>query len=464
MGSNKSIFQCPRCKKTSERAKIFPCGGYCIDCVEELLKSFETDRLKSESVKKLKSHLKMADSNIEDFENDVNISYDSIMEHCLNLRNQVQLETEILIKKVHDFNEEKINDIDEYEKKLLASFKHKKEPTFIQEMKIFRDNWGTYLENQSIQSIEIQNANNLGENICSRLKTEKAKLNLSFFGGSKLEFCKNPDEITSDILGNFVLRNSINLSLNPSKKLDIKKLLPDLDRTKQRPIFELFDNQKFCVGYKDATGFLNVALIDENLVVNYRFRTSDICFNGFGLLTNKTQILVWQNGQSGNRLTKLSFDLKIVKEKILKLVHLKKKKMSANDSIICLLDNDKIKVFDWDLNFLIGVGQSLIKTGLYYILDETKINGFFLNGQMLYVLYSGRMDIMNIETGVKMRSIQMKADKLRLDSNENLIFWSKKESKMTQCTKEGFYSNSFNVDQDIIDFIIFKTGNILLLK
>ena len=219
-----SVFECPNCKREVQEAKILPCNIYCKKCVQDILSSLDECKKEfkcefcgdthhipksgftdfnfkskfqpkssikevdiSESGEKLKANLKNIDSKIKEMRNKMEKSSDLISNHCLGLRNQVQLETEVLIKHLKDLSIQKIDEITDYEKKCLSIDTLNMEQTFIQEMEKFRNEWETNLTYNSNNEIEIQKANELSEIILKRVPDENLKLDLLLFDGSVME-------------------------------------------------------------------------------------------------------------------------------------------------------------------------------------------------------------------------------------------------------------------------------------
>ena len=76
----------------------------------------------------------------------------------MKLRKDVQLETEILIKKIKGISEEKISDINKYKKECLSMDRSKIDQTFEQEMEKFSEQCKLYLENVSTEEMDIVKA------------------------------------------------------------------------------------------------------------------------------------------------------------------------------------------------------------------------------------------------------------------------------------------------------------------
>ena len=92
------------------------------------------------------------------------------------------------------------------------------------------------------------------------------------------------------------------------------------------------------------------------------------------------------------------------------------------------------------------------------------INSFLLNDLEMYLLHNDHLDIININTGKKVRTIQTTSDKLRFDFNKYPYFWSKRQQMVFVYNSNSDFLKQIRVEDDFFDFIIFKTGNIFYLK
>jgi hypothetical protein len=75
------------------------------------------------SVESLKSKLVEIKMMNEELKANLDNGVDQVRDHCVKLRNDVHLKTEILIEQIHQLNEELIKEIDDYEKKCIESYK-----------------------------------------------------------------------------------------------------------------------------------------------------------------------------------------------------------------------------------------------------------------------------------------------------------------------------------------------------
>ena len=96
---------------------------------------------RNENVNKLRLKLEEIERSYDEFKAKPETGADEISEYCSRLRNQVHLQTDILIEHVHQFNEDMLAQIDEYEKQCMNSFEENsvlydnKKRTFMNEKK-----------------------------------------------------------------------------------------------------------------------------------------------------------------------------------------------------------------------------------------------------------------------------------------------------------------------------------------
>jgi hypothetical protein len=154
------VTTCLVCSKIYIDPRILPCGeSACYKCIQDLSnkrnefncklcngkhtpasrEGFPVNRpllkllgVKAERVStnprvnELKTKLEQAETKCDKFKLDLNKGVDQISEHCIQLRNKVDLHAEILFEKVHQFKSSLIGEINKYEKESIQSFKSTK--------------------------------------------------------------------------------------------------------------------------------------------------------------------------------------------------------------------------------------------------------------------------------------------------------------------------------------------------
>jgi hypothetical protein len=91
----------------------------------KLIKARAEDVYRNRNVDELKAKLAEIKSKSDQFKFNLDSGVGQLKEHCILLRNQVQLQTELLIEKIQRFNESLILEIDNHEKECIRLFNEK---------------------------------------------------------------------------------------------------------------------------------------------------------------------------------------------------------------------------------------------------------------------------------------------------------------------------------------------------
>ncbi len=144
---------CPLCSEFFRDPWLLPCGmSACHECIRaikcpdckqqhtpadkshgfltnkillKLIESKSSDVYRGKQVENLKTKLAEIKNSRDNFKADLKNATENIQENCFQLRNQVHLETDLLIQKIYDFNKKLIQEINEYEKECMESFNSK---------------------------------------------------------------------------------------------------------------------------------------------------------------------------------------------------------------------------------------------------------------------------------------------------------------------------------------------------
>ena len=522
--TNNSKNKCPKCKRVKEEARLMPCGVYCLECSDLILKSvkissnnywclvcqenhlipkngFQNCYFKKldpidKEFEQFKSNLSKINSVLKMFKFQIENCEDQIKESCVKLRNEIQLETELLIKKVQDLSEVKIRQVDDYEQKCLSIDKSKIKFGFIEEMEKFLASGKVHLEDRSKEDFEIQRSNELSETILSRIEEEKAKLDLLIFSGSVMEFRKSPNELNEEILGNFDFRKSIKskFSSMKSQNVHVASIFPNMNDEKSIK-FEYIVNENFAAAFVDKDSRLNFVLLNKDLTIFQDWKSLDKTVKMFDYSSNKNNIILcYVQGEHAyqDKIKLLIFDFELtvlkIKEFSMDIYFDQRLNVSSNDSNICLLFKNRtdfsrpLKIFDMALNCIKEVGQSDFPTGLYYLSNKSECSVHLIQSKM-YVLNSRWLDVLNFETGKKIKSVYLnsKTDKIRTDLNRNFYFYfkpefesdyeiesenesenesaSKSENKIARYNRELIFLEDIKVKENARDFVVDKDGN-----
>jgi len=164
--------------------------------------------------------------NINLITNGVNNRDDYIKEHCIELRNSVQLVTEEAIQQINDFNFETIKKIDDYEKEKLHMSKYminvysslKPYNDFLKEMKSFYNkNIQSFDENLIVDSV-FEELNETAINMNNLAEVKKESLECINLGGRIMRFYS---ELNGIFLGETTVIDTRIISTILNNKSDI---------------------------------------------------------------------------------------------------------------------------------------------------------------------------------------------------------------------------------------------------
>jgi hypothetical protein len=125
---------------------------------------------RNQNVEKLRSKLTEVKEKADDLKTNFENGTDEVKEYCIKLRNQVHLQTAILLQEAHKFNENMIAEVNNYEKKCVNSFKkdsarYKKESlTFLDNINKFYENNSNYLTQFKINDGKVKDGLTLADN------------------------------------------------------------------------------------------------------------------------------------------------------------------------------------------------------------------------------------------------------------------------------------------------------------
>jgi len=241
----KSNVNCAKCKERLDEPRMLPCGDTvcsrclsyiqmnknqfkCIVCNEQHLmpekglpinkallaflsmQPSEIDR--GRSIEELKEKLKILRTNITSLSFSATHAEDKIKGNCIELRNQVQLATELAIQQISVLNEEMINEINQFETYCIKSCQLNEEHVHkalksAKESELFHSNWSQYLNKTKINDDEVAKACIEVTKLNEKVELEKINLESILCYGF-LKFIKNPNKFERLILGSFELVRS----------------------------------------------------------------------------------------------------------------------------------------------------------------------------------------------------------------------------------------------------------------
>jgi hypothetical protein len=148
----------------------------------------------------------------DEFNFNLHNGVDQVREHCILLRNQVHLETEILIEEIHGLNEKLIGKIDKYEKQCVESFDvkivsyEKDVNKILNEIDGFHFNTSTYLTEFIIDDSKVVDFLSKSNSYLQTIRKNENLLKKIKFSWKFLQFRKNTTKPDCNLLGSLVFK------------------------------------------------------------------------------------------------------------------------------------------------------------------------------------------------------------------------------------------------------------------
>jgi hypothetical protein len=259
-----NIFDCNNCKQIFDEPRILPCGfSICSSCVANIhfyadntfncslcskkhvlpeegfpvnrslisLKSIDPVLIKQ--IELFQQSLDRIKETIIQLSFTINNSDEQIQEHCMNIKNDIQLTKEEAIEHISDLSEQLIQDVNEYERKCIRlnrmnSFDYKHYLNVLNELEMFHSKWSQYLMRSSvlIKNEIILEANKNAIDLNKKAEKEKSNLWDMIFNGDMVYFESNLCKISKLSLGFITFEHNIknNAILNDTQWYDLMLL------------------------------------------------------------------------------------------------------------------------------------------------------------------------------------------------------------------------------------------------
>ena len=485
------FITCKLCKTKNTELKILLCGIFCKNCVDELtinadvetrefickscneshtipkngFKSWEAlnefyskelklkDIYRGESAAKLKNNLKEIQNQIDHLDFSLANSIDVIKEHCLKLRTEVNLETELAIKQIQDIRDEMIQDIDTYQTNCISNLESNKVQTqefddIFNEMRSFHKEWSEYLKHYQINKAEMIKANDQALEQHEKYKKIKIDLDKLIFNKKSMIFQKKKINIEKKFLGNFGFKPIGAIDINQLQVIKLTDILNNMNSSLNYD-FDTFQNENIAIAYLDTSNRVSVAIIDKNRkVLNSTQTTLSVCNNYHIVMKTCKDLLVIYSLSKGNTnhcLSVMNSNLEVTKKgtnfsyQVISL-------FVDENNIYSLINQPGYNtiIYDHQLNFLRNIGQYSNTEQPFYLTNQ--ITQIAHKNNKFYYLYPDKIEIINETTGVLIKSILVQGSKMAFDSNSNLWILSSTSSKIF----------SYNLDGDLKDEIELK--------
>jgi hypothetical protein len=201
--NNDQMFDCLVCKDKHEMPK----NGFKINkSLSDILATEQTKVSRGEAYDSLKKMSNEIQKNLNLIKLGIENGTDFVKEHCMDLRSDVQLKTEEAIQQINDINSKIIEEIDEYEQKLINFNKtnSKSLDTFnkiVKELESFHTLNNEYLNKNEVDDKLIKKSNEDATKLVKKAELEIENLKDIIFNGNILKFEKNNEKINEYKIG-----------------------------------------------------------------------------------------------------------------------------------------------------------------------------------------------------------------------------------------------------------------------
>ena len=502
------FLKCPICKLNLNDAKILLCGIYCTNCVDELTKNInETTKefecsscskkhiipedgfnswkaleemyseklnleeiYRGESAEKLKTNLKKIQIQINELDLSSTNGEEIVKEDCLSLRNEVMLETELVIKKIQDLSEVLVNQICDFEIICISNIKPdqvKKEQFngIINELKLFHKKWSDCLNQSRFKDSDINTANDLANDLENKFLKEKNILKELIYRNNFINFRKNKSLIDKNIIGKLEFRNFGKVDMKEFEIIQFIDIFPNFCTSYTIEDFDIFQDGKIAIAYPNINKIINLALIDKRKSIcksidsGYKFGNSPIRLKSF----KDSLIFHYLNNAGCSFLVIMNQYLEPIKSNLISHQVLS---LDANEtSIYCLASNDKIMIFNHELVNIRTIGQCHYPLNPFHF-TNTIVKMYYRNGNF-FLLYQERIDIVNETSGIITKSISVKGDRIAFDSlNKSILVLSILSSIIYEYSLDGVLTSKNEIQNPTkgLEFFIDEYNNILYLN
>lgn len=227
LNNDKQSFECPLCSKTHN----LPSEGLpTVKALHEILALKPNEVHRSDNVNLLKHSLNDLNEKIEHISNGLRNGVELIKDHCIDLRAELQLATELTIQQINEFNAFFLSRINQYETECIAQFEasEKRKSEFeelLAKMKEFYTRMSAYLKEFNIEDFIIIEANENVRELRKKAENYSQKLDDLIYNNNYLKFVRNKSKLDETILGELSRPVVVQLSiLSNQQMMDLMKV------------------------------------------------------------------------------------------------------------------------------------------------------------------------------------------------------------------------------------------------
>jgi hypothetical protein len=402
------------------------------------------------NINELKSKLAEIKNKCEQFKFSLDNGVDQVREHCIRLRNQVHLETDILIEKAHNFNEILIAEIDKYEQGCIYSFNSKTTKKdnefdkFILELTEFHSDKTNHLTEFENDEKVVGEEYAKADDYLRKFKNVEKSLKKAKFNGKVAEFRKCQNKHAKTLIGNLTY-NSLTFEIDNFKKLMFNdKILKSYYSNIN--IFKHDDGDNF-IFYENFKSHLNmISFSDDGRVIQHNFNV--LHYNGdtnysyiskLKVANSFNDFIIYVKVPNANRYKSIAifgntFSTDVVIDWLMikidrnftyhyhkvnvigkELVH-----MAANSSNVLCVDSE-YNYYCLDMSFnvlsdkLVNVFTSQVGNAIVDVQMSDKYVFFLCN--------DSKLKIFGIESGLIVKEIDSSANQIKLASTDRLFLF-----------------------------------------
>jgi len=447
-------FKCSVCQE-SHRNAGFPVN----EPLKQILKILPDEVYRCDLVEKFKANLNELNDKKMHLEKLLATAVDQVKEHCLELRLDVDLTTELaieeinkqrdsIIKDIKTHRETIIKEIDDYEAKTVGLIETEENTrnVFKDSIKSFTEffqKWKSYLSKVKIDDNEVAEKNSEALKLIQNAEKEKRKLNSFIFNKKKILFDKKQNAVEKGNIGLVKFKSVGNFDLNEFKKIDMNTIMNGGYSVQVYPLNDGSFYLLYC--QSDGNDFCQIT-IDKDKNIISPLKTSNIysnsgykCSNYFYKKFNDNVFACYYCRYSSYSLSKLNLDLSVVKTVN---IGYQTQYISATSTHVYYYYNNQLYLYNHDLVFLRNVGLQNNPTGAFYLPPGFK--QFEINKGKIYFLSNASLQILKEDTGVLVKSVGITAENFIIDSDDNIVL-------INNATKE---INYFDEIGNIMDHVL----------
>ena len=488
------FLKCPHCKERYNLPKILPCGKVlCTDCLKLVVSSPEficmycnethlilSNKLptcelrlslllkspeelliyRGKTAEDLKANLKKILNTTRELNKLLDNGAELISRYCNKLRKKVHSKAEARIEKIRQLKDTMISKINNYELKSIKMFQTQVDSNInlaLAEINVFHNQWDDYLKKSKINDDEMNEAIGLAGSFLDLLEVFGLNSNGMLLSNNVLKY----EEVELVDEAQFIGTLKFEIDFNELKSIELTKLIPDLQTEQVHNFYaDYLGNGLYFTAYQDKANLLTFSILNKDKTVKTCFTHNvNLTFLSH-FITNQEKCLILIDYGCDDLFRIFDENLQIKHEIRLKSMELK----GANNFFIYLtssnIGSNSLHIYDWNFKPINSIGQRTSPNEPFYIptSDDKGIWQIDCREQKYLCLGESYLNIIDEQSGILLRQIQIDAIKFIVNSNNCLILHSDK-NKIKFLNFNGNLLNKIellNYSGEMYDFILDK--------